>query len=222
MVNPVAVFAGSGLLSYLLGAIPTGYLIARARGVDIRKVGSGNTGATNVFRAVGKTWGILTFLGDFLKGFAPALFMPIMARHWFGCEGGQPLALLCAGLAIAGHNWPVYLRFKGGKGVATSAGGLLGFAPVPLLVGLGIWILVFLTTRYVSVASLSVAVAVPAVTWFLYASEGVLLPAVLSLLGLLIAIRHRSNIRRLLEGREHRFEFRKRPKETSPTCGEQE
>ena len=119
-----------GVASYLLGAIPNAYLIGRLNGVDIRRVGSGNIGATNVFRAVGKGWGIVTFLADALKGFVPAFVFPLIIKELAHAPAANPaLALVFAGLAIVGHNWPVYLGFKGGKGVATSAGAILGIAP---------------------------------------------------------------------------------------------
>ncbi len=191
--------------AYLTGAIPSGYIIARSRGVDIRKVGSCNIGATNVFRTLGRPWGILTFVADALKGFVPACVFPLIARHWMGYEGGSGLSLLCAVMAIAGHNWPVYLGFKGGKGVATTAGSLLGIAPSAAGIGFAVWAIVFLATRYVSVASITTAIAVPASAWFLYGSDGATLPGVLSGLGALVVVRHKSNIRRLVNGTESRF-----------------
>jgi len=196
------------LVSYLVGAIPNGLLVARARGVDIRKVGSGNIGATNVFRSVGKCWGILTFVGDALKGYIPSFFFPLLA-----CSPPPWLGLACGCAAIAGHNWPVYLRFKGGKGIATSAGVLLGVAPAAVGIGLGGWILLFVTTRYVSVASIGAAILVPASAWLLYSADDLVLPIVLSLLGVLAVWRHRTNIKRLLGGEENRFDFRKKKAE---------
>ena len=130
------IYSVCGILAYLLGAIPFGLLIARARGVDIRAVGSGNIGATNVFRAVGKGWGILAFACDALKGFIPVSVFPLLAKTLGAFDGDAVLPLVCACLAIAGHNWPVYLRFKGGKGVATSVGALIGLAPVAAGIGL--------------------------------------------------------------------------------------
>lgn len=187
------------LISYLIGAIPFGLLIARMRGVDIQKVGSGNIGATNVLRSVGKPWGILTFACDALKGFLPVLLLPRLA--------GTPHALLpiaCAMAAILGHNFPVYLRFRGGKGVATSAGALLALAPAAVAVGLAAWALVFFTSRYVSLASIVGAVVIPVAGWWLY-RPGLALPVFLSVLGGLIILRHRTNIQRLLNGTENRF-----------------
>jgi len=200
-------FIAWGIFSYLLGAIPCGYLIARMKGIDIRTVGSGNIGATNVFRSVGKGWGVLTFFCDALKGFIPAVFFPWLSVPLFGCDGGPALAVCCACLAIVGHNWPVYLGFKGGKGIATSLGALIGIVPAAAGFGLLWWIILFVVTRYVSVASITAAGAVGIAGWFLYQHSGLLLPSVLSLLCAVAIWRHKANIRRLLNGTEHRFKF---------------
>lgn len=199
------------ILSYLLGAVPIGWLIAQSRGIDIRSVGSGNIGATNVFRMVGKGWGIATFAGDVLKGFIPAYVFPYGAA----CCGPAvntsiPLGLLCGCAAIIGHNWPVYLKFKGGKGVATTVGVLIGVAPLAAGLGLMGWVLIFVLTGYVSVASMGAAIVIPAISWWLYLEEGVMLPAVLTALGLIIIGRHHGNIVRLRKGTEHRFIFNKK------------
>jgi len=204
------VYVGCGLASYLLGAIPFGYLIGRARGVDIRSIGSGNIGATNVFRSVGKGWGILTFACDAVKGFAPVFFLPRLAAACASPScGTDGLKVFCACLAVAGHNWPVYLRFKGGKGVATSAGALLGLAPAGLLLGFAVWIVAFLISRYVSLASLIAAAAVSGSAWLLYMKQGRLVPFTLTALAILVTWRHRGNIRRLAQGTENRFQFRR-------------
>lgn len=200
---------GLGLAAYLLGAIPNGYLVGRARGVDIRTVGSGNIGATNVFRCIGKGWGIFTFVLDALKGFVPAFLFPKILA-WGGASPVGHAAVVPALafmiLAIAGHNWPVYLGFKGGKGVATSAGALLGVAPAAMGVGFAAWAILFVATRYVSVASIGAAVAVAAGGWWLYRPDGVL-PAVLTVLCLLIVLRHKANMARLAAGTENRISF---------------
>lgn len=192
----------TGLFAYLIGATPCGLLIARMRGVDIRKVGSGNIGATNVFRCVGKSWGILAFVLDFIKGFAPAFWLPGLFL-----ESPAPyVGIMTGALAVVGHNWPVWLKFKGGKGVATSAGMLAGIAPWTILTGLVTWILAMVLTRIVSVASMAAAVAVIITGWIAYNEPGqLLLPVVLTVLGLLVIVRHRHNISRLLRGEEHRF-----------------
>ena len=126
---------GTVLAGYLMGSVPFGLLIAKARGVDLRNSGSGNIGATNVFRCVGKGWGVLALLLDALKGFLPAFFFPALAAR--GLHGAVPswLGVACGLAAVVGHNWPVWLGFKGGKGVATSAGMALGVAPGAVGIG---------------------------------------------------------------------------------------
>lgn len=198
-------FAAAGLASYLLGAIPFGLLVARLKGVDIRKVGSGNIGATNVFRSVGKGLGILTFALDVLKGYVPAGLFPIVAQK-AGFDGNTDvMAVACGLLAVAGHNWPVYLGFKGGKGIATSAGALLGFAPLAMGIGLATWLVVFGLTRYVSVGSIAACVVVAGASWWVCVDRGLLIPLVLTALCIVGVWRHRGNIRRLIDGTEHRF-----------------
>lgn len=193
--------------SYLLGAIPFGLLIARAKGVDIRKVGSGNIGATNVLRSVGKPWGIATFILDALKGFGPAFLFPSLGTRWGADFHNMEIASLAAGAAaILGHSFPVYLGFRGGKGVATSAGALLGIAPLAGVVGLGVWAALFFAFRYVSLASIGAAVAVPIAAWLFYREQALAIPVALTFLAALVIMRHRDNIRRLLAGTEHRFE----------------
>jgi len=197
----------AGVSSYLLGSIPFGLLVARARGVDIRQVGSRNIGATNVFRSVGKTWGILTFILDFLKGFIPAVLFPSLASRLSDINPGSGMSLYCACLAIAGHSWPIYIGFKGGKGVATGAGGLLAVVPIPVLSGLVAWIAVFLIGRYVSVASICAAMALAVSAWLLtfYAGLEIWVSLVLTVLSVLVIVRHHANITRLFHGTEHRF-----------------
>ena len=198
------------VLAYLLGAIPNGFLIAKAKGIDIRKVGSGNIGATNVYRSVSKKLGLLTFALDAVKGAVPAIWFPKLAA---GCGGGTTpswLPLLFGGLAIVGHTWPVYLKFKGGKGVATSAGALIAIAPAATGVGVLCWFITLVTTRYMSVASIVAAIVVPAVGWWRYSREGLSLPVALTVLGALIIWRHKGNLVRLRNGTESRFEFKSR------------
>jgi glycerol-3-phosphate acyltransferase PlsY len=210
--------AGFGVLAYLIGAIPNGFLIARLKGVDIRKVGSGNIGATNVFRSVSKTLGLLTFVADALKGLLPTLVFPMLVLRITGIEPPAWLAIVYAALAIIGHTWPVYLKFKGGKGVATSAGALIGLAPAAIGIGLVVWILCFVTSRYVSLASMASSVAVPVAAWWLYRGDGLALPIFLTVLGAVIILRHKANMQRLLAGSEHRFEFGKKRQADSGKC----
>jgi glycerol-3-phosphate acyltransferase PlsY len=193
------------LAAYLCGAVPFGLLVARARGIDIRSVGSGNIGATNVFRCVGKGWGLLTFALDVLKGLLPVLLLPRPDA------AGAAAPLLYAGAAVAGHNWPVFLRFRGGKGVATSVGALLGIAPGAVGAGLGVWVAVMLLGRYVSLASICGAAAVAAFAWIRHVpGTSIAVPTALTILAGLAIWRHRANIQRLCRGEENRFEFRGR------------
>ncbi len=205
-------FTCCGIASYLAGSIPFGYIIARSKGIDIRRIGSGNIGATNVFRSVGKVWGILTFALDALKGLAPVLACAWLAARLSWQGNADVLMVICALAAVGGHTWPVFLGFKGGKGVATSAGALLGLAPASVGIGIACWIVAFLLTRYVSVASILVAVVVPVSSWFLYRDRGAVIPVALACLGLLVLWRHRTNIRRLMQRTENRFEFGRKDK----------
>jgi glycerol-3-phosphate acyltransferase PlsY len=207
---------GFALVAYLLGAIPNGLLIGRINGVDIRQVGSGNIGATNVFRSLGKGWGILTFVLDALKGWIPAFVFPLLLARLTGQPVNRDFGIFFGVAAIAGHNWPVYLGFKGGKGVATSAGVLIGIAPAAVLVGALCWGVVCAVSRYVSLASIAAAIAVPIAGWILYLPQrGPLLPGVLTVLGAVIIIRHRANIQRLRAGTENRFGRKKEQKDTA-------
>lgn len=193
-----AIFIGCAVASYFLGSIPTGFLWAKARGIDIRKVGSGNIGATNVMRVLGKGPGITVLLIDAAKGFLPVFF----ASRLFLEVDSRLLQITCCICVIAGHNWTCWLHFKGGKGVATSAGALLAFLPLPLLCALGVWLLVFATGRYVSLASIGAAAAIPIATWFI--TKDVLLTVFTVVLGAVAIYKHKSNIRRLLAGTENR------------------
>ena len=213
-MNAFILYSATALAAYLIGAIPFGFLVARMRGIDIRTVGSRNIGATNVFRAVGKGWGILTLLLDLAKGWCGAVWVPLLADRLLG--GGSPLPAelrLCGGVcAVAGHTWPVYLGFRGGKGVATSAGMLLGVAPQAVGVALAGWIATFLLGRYVSLASMAAAVILGVAIWIapFRPAGGWPTPAVLSLIAVLILVRHRSNLARLRAGTETRLSLRRR------------
>lgn len=197
--------------SYLLGSIPFGLLIGKAKGIDIRTAGSGNIGATNVFRCVGKEWGIFTFVLDMLKGMTAAMLFPLMIPNL-----GEPERLgwsfACGALAIVGHNWPCWLKFKGGKGISTSLGFLIGVAPLGAGAAALVWILVFVAFRYVSLASICAALALAAMAWFYYLPQAGLLwfPILLTLLAVLAIAKHHENIRRLLKGTENRFSFSKK------------
>lgn len=185
--------------AYLFGAVPFGLLVARSRGVNIREHGSGNIGATNVFRVVGKGWGIFTFVLDALKGFIPAFCFPLLMTSEAASEWGV-LYGLCA---ILGHSFPVYLKFKGGKGVATSAGMLLGVAPLAVGIGFVCWVLCMVLSRYVSLSSIVAAIAVAIAVWI--QDKGLVINIALTVLALLVIWLHRANIKRLLNGTENRF-----------------
>ncbi len=204
------------IASYLAGAVPFGLLIGFIKGVDIRTTGSGNIGATNVFRTLGKTLGIITFVLDAFKGFFASFFLPVIGCGQDHTAERPILAIICACAAVAGHNWPVYLKFKGGKGVATSAGALLGIAPLAMTVGLFAWVIVFSIWRYVSLGSIVASVVVPISGWLLFYlhGNGLILPVTLTLLGVLSIYRHKSNILRLIDGTESKIEKKKTNKET--------
>ena len=199
------------LVAYLLGSIPTGFLVAKARGVDIRTVGSGNIGATNVFRIVGKTAGVLVLLADAAKGWLAVFVVAKLIAGWlYPAASATALewSALCAGIAaIIGHNYTCWLHFKGGKGIATSAGVLVALVPLPLLVILGVWIVVFAFSRYVSLASISAAFALPFADWALGESRTITL--ICAALATLAIYKHKSNIQRLIKGTENRIAFKK-------------
>ncbi len=203
----VAAFTLAAVTGYLLGSIPTGFLLGRARGVDIRKIGSGNIGATNVFRALGTAPGIFVLLADALKGWAavclgfgllqrllPADSAP-QWREWLGMVAG-----FCA---ILGHNYTCWLHFKGGKGIATSAGILAALVPYPLLTSLAVWVAVFGVSRYVSLASICAAFVLPFATWLTGGSMRLI--ALTALMAGMAIYKHKSNIQRLIAGTENRF-----------------
>lgn len=190
------------IVAYLLGAVPFGLLVAKSKGVDIREHGSGNIGATNVFRVVGKGWGVSTLILDALKGFIPAFLFPLLGniepatRNEYGVLFG-----LCA---IIGHSFPVYLKFKGGKGVATSAGVLLGIAWQAVAAGFACWLICLVISRYVSLASIVAAIAV-GVTGWVYPGYHIVIRIALTILAVLVVWLHRANIKRLMNGTENRF-----------------
>jgi acyl phosphate:glycerol-3-phosphate acyltransferase len=194
-----AIFVGCAVASYFLGSIPTGFLWAKARGIDIRTVGSGNIGATNVMRTLGKVPGITVLLIDAAKGFLPVWIAPRI----FPDIDPDALRITCCVSVIAGHNWTCWLKFKGGKGVATSAGALLAFLPQPLLCALAVWVVVFALSRYVSLASISAAIVMPIATWFLEKDVTLLIFTVV--IGGVGIYKHKANIQRLLAGTENRI-----------------
>jgi glycerol-3-phosphate acyltransferase PlsY len=195
--------------AYLLGAVPFGLLLGLLRGVDIRKVGSGNIGATNLSRALGRPWGIAAFTLDFVKGLVPVVAARRVPPEAFAWSAEGWLAIAAGLAAVLGHVFPVYLRFRGGKGVATTFGVMAALAWLPTAIGGIVWGLAFLATRTVSVASLAAAAALPVAVGLLERrpAGGVDVPllGVAAAISLLVAIRHRANIGRLLRGEELRF-----------------
>lgn len=206
------------VLAYLFGAVPFGFVMCRAiRGIDLREVGSGNIGATNAMRVLGVPLGLTAFFLDTFKGFAPVAFL----------AGSDPVwQVACGSAAVCGHVWPIYLRFKGGKAVATGLGAILAIDPLIVAISGGIWIVTLLSFGFVSVSSISMGLAFPATAW----SRGH--PAIVvfgtSLLTLLILVRHRSNMKHLLEGSENRTKIWKKlwrredPPISSVTPGDEE
>jgi glycerol-3-phosphate acyltransferase PlsY len=189
-------------LAYLCGSIPTGVVIANHLGIDVRKVGSGNIGATNVARSVGKKAGLLTLLGDALKGLLPVLVVRLLDL------GETPLACTAVA-ALLGHLFSPFLGFSGGKGVATGLGVFLGLSPQAILLALGLFALTFAVSRIVSLASLVAAGATPLLLFLLSYPNGHLWAGII--IASLIIIRHHENIARLLKGQEQKFTLNKSP-----------
>lgn len=199
---------GVALGAYLLGSIPSGYIVGRSRGIDLRKEGSCNIGATNALRILGKKWGYLVFFADAFKGWLActlAFYITLTLHPGHEVTAG----IIAAACVILGHNFPVWLGFKGGKGIATSAGIMIGLYPIwVFLAGITLWSLFFFTTRYVSIASIVAAISLPL-------SSGVLmlfglcdwrLVVIAAILAVIAIWRHKSNIQRLMTGTEKKFE----------------
>jgi acyl phosphate:glycerol-3-phosphate acyltransferase len=188
------------LVGYLLGAISFAVIVARSQGVNILTYGSGNPGATNVTRALGSKFGNIVFALDALKG-GTAAGWPIVV---FGGELGLKLGIIGLIASIFGHSFSVFLKFKGGKGVATTMGGLVVIMPSVLLIGVAVWVVIFYSTRLVAIASMLFAVSLAVSAYVLY---GVGDPRFTlgSVLAVLIVVRHRSNIARMLQGKENSF-----------------
>jgi glycerol-3-phosphate acyltransferase PlsY len=219
MSLPTAVLL-SCLGCYLIGSVPFGYIVGRARGIDIRAAGSGNIGATNVGRLLGRKWGIAVFLLDVLKGLGPTVGVGLWYHAAYSADALPPtlrnVVWLVAGICcVLGHNYPIYLGLRGGKGVATSLGVVLGVFPYLTLAGLlafAVWLLVTLATRYVSAGSIAAALAFPVLLagcmlWAgfpTFRRNWALLVFAFLLSGLVI-YRHRANIGRLRAGTESRI-----------------
>lgn len=214
-MNPILAILLCAAGGYVSGATPFGYLAGKLKGIDIRNHGSGNIGATNAIRVLGKGIGIPVFILDLLKGWLPVW----LAKVWWvtlpGAESLLSTAAVVTGLAaVLGHMFTFWLNFKGGKGVATATGVLLGIAPVAMLGGLAVWLLFFFTMRYVSLASMMAGVGV-ALTMIVQMSRTGSWDWVMLGFGLLIMIlvivRHTANIRRILSGTEPKAGSKKQP-----------
>lgn len=193
-------------LAYLLGSIPCGYIAGRLAGVDVRKHGSGNIGATNVLRVLGRPLGFTVFFADALKGFlAVRLAFMMVAGRPEAAAYADSYAILAAAACVVGHSFPVWLKFRGGKGVATSAGALFGVVPIAAISIFLVWVMVFMITRYVSVASILAATALPIVVAMLNKTHGRVVFYFSLAMTVLVVWRHRSNMSRLFKGTEPRF-----------------
>lgn len=184
------------ILAYLLGSVPSGYVLGRLAGVDVRKAGSGNVGATNVARVAGKRQGALTLLADVAKGFVP-VFITLQL------DMSLTLTVLAGIAAFLGHLYPVFLFFRGGKGVATALGVFLALAPAATLILLVVFSVVAVSSRIVSLSSMTAAVVAPLALWF--AAYPPLVIQTGAFLAAMIILRHRANIKRLFVGTEPRF-----------------
>jgi glycerol-3-phosphate acyltransferase PlsY len=220
-VPPIVIYFVVALGAYLLGSIPTGFLVARAKGIDIRKAGSGNIGATNSMRVLGKPAGIFVLLVDAAKGYvACAIFVPAFYGAFYGFHSDfirnlpmfyeEPIEFqirsqVIAGIfAVLGHNYPCWLKFKGGKGIATTAGVFLALAPLALGIALVVFILAVALTKYVSVGSIAAAIALPATVWIM-SPHNLFLNIITTALGALAIFKHRKNMQRLMAGTENRL-----------------
>ena len=199
----------TAIVGYLLGSIPTGFLVAKARGIDIRTVGSKNMGATNVFRTLGKGPGIFVLFVDAAKGFIACFCAADGVLNLLNVSNPDPqINHLVGGIAaVLGHNYTCWLNFKGGKGIATTTGVFLALAPVGVSIAIAVWIVAFVATRYVSIASILAAIALPLGVMFTQDSKAV--SVIATILGLLAIIKHKANIQRLMNGTENRIVFKK-------------
>ena len=197
-------------VAYVLGSIPFGLILVRvARGEDVRLTGSGNIGATNVARAGGTALGIATLVLDALKGYLAVAFAIVLSHRDGRLDFGLAAAL-AALFAILGHVFPIWLRFRGGKGVATGVGAFIGLAPRAVLVVLAIFVVIVLISRYVSLGSVVASALFPVLAYLLYRETSSVTNLVVTLAAsLLIIVKHKANIKRLLNGTENRLQFHK-------------
>lgn len=205
-MSAILIYLLTAIGAYLMGSIPFGFLVAKARGVDIRSAGSGNIGATNAMRVLGKPAGIAVLLLDAAKGYAAVTFLPLLLIKVLPPSSPGPVMLpLLAGIcAVLGHNYTCWLKFKGGKGIATTAGVYLALAPLELLIAIVVFLLAVAVTRYVSVGSIAAAIALPAAVWIMLPGDPCL-GLVTTALGVLAIYKHKNNIQRLRAGTENRL-----------------
>jgi len=203
------------IISYLIGSIPTAYLFAKIiKNVDIRKFGSGNVGATNALRLLGKGWGVTVLILDIAKGLLPVVLLGNIFESRTSLISAEALSLIIGISCICGHNWTIFLNFKGGKGVATSLGVLLGLSiKIPglrIILGLTIviWAIVFIVSKTISLASILAALSFPFLT--LIFKQSLTLVCVGTFLSLFIIFRHKSNLQRIFQGTEPRLTFKKK------------
>ncbi len=206
----IAIIAGG---CYLLGSIPFGLIIGKINKIDIREHGSGNIGATNVLRTLGKKWGFTCFFFDFLKGLLPVLAAKYLTNLNFpeAFEYTPAIAIVCT---VLGHVFSIFLKFKGGKGIATSAGAITAIAPYTLGACLVIWFITFKMSGYVSLASIIAALAIPFISFAenmleLHAPISKYSIGILFLIAILVIVKHKSNIKRLIDGTESSFKKKK-------------
>jgi len=185
------------ILSYILGSIPFGYIIAKIKGVDITKLGSGNIGATNVGRFLGKPYFFIVLFLDAIKGFIPTILFKLL----FGLEYG-----ILAGLfAVIGHSYSIFMKFKGGKGVATGLGVSIALIPIETVIGFGIWFFILIVFKVMALASIVSAISIFIIVLFL--EKSLLIKVVCGIIAFLIVLRHKSNIERMIKGTEPKFYF---------------
>ena len=195
------------IISYLIGGIPFGYLIAVIKGIDIRTEGSGNIGATNVGRVLGKKYGLIIFILDMLKGFIVVFYIPALVSSAVNIPTTTDnlLVVLCGFCAVLGHAFPVYLKFKGGKAVATSFGVFIWLVPISIGIAFGVWLLTVIVTRYVSLGSMIGSLSLVGVIVIVVDSpfgDNIYLTVMSVAVAILIIARHTSNIQRIIAGTE--------------------
>jgi glycerol-3-phosphate acyltransferase PlsY len=196
-------------VSYIVGSIPFGYIIGKINGIDIRKHGSGNIGATNVLRTLGRKWGYLCFLLDFMKGFLLVLTTELLVKNHFSTIDPQ-LASACAMAgAFCGHLWTIFLKFKGGKGISTAAGAIFAISPFAFFASLITWFCIFSISKYVSLSSIIASLTLPLAYLFVgqYANSpySLMIMTAFSAISLISILKHIPNIKRLFNGTEMRF-----------------